>query len=108
MIGMKKELTVKMWSLFKNYFTAAHRDLHLMQTAWKQVGFGSEHSVSMRQHDHYPEGDDNDEAQGIDEIITDLAQSASEKKDTIKSAFTTMTATIKVFQNKIEVMEKGT
>ena len=51
-----------------------------MQIASKQVGFGSEHSVSMRQHDHYPEGDDNDEAQGIDEIITDLAQSASEKE----------------------------
>ena len=38
----KRALTDKTWSLFKTYFTVAHRDLRLMQTASKQVRFGSE------------------------------------------------------------------
>ena len=54
----------------------------------------------MRQHDHRPEYNDNDEAQEIADIITDLVQSASEDKETIKSVLTTMTATIKYFQEK--------
>ena len=62
----------------------------------------------MRQHDHYPEGDDNDEAQGVANIITDLTQSASEDKETINSTFTTMITTIKVIQDKIKAIEKGT
>ena len=62
----------------------------------------------MRQHDHYPEGDDNDEAQGVANIITDLTQSASEDKETINSTFATMITTIKFIQDKIEAMEKGT
>ena len=57
-------------------------------------------------NDHRPESDNNIEAQGIAYIITDLAQSASENKVTIKSALTDMTATIKALQEKIEAMEK--
>ena len=89
------------------YFTGAHRDLRLMQTASKQAGLGSEQGMSMRQDNVQPGYDDTDEAQGIAAIITDLAQSASDDKETINSAFTTMTATIKVLQEKIEAMEKG-
>ena len=60
----------------------------------------------MRQHDHHPENDNNIEGQGIADIITVLAQSASEDKETINSAFTNMTPTIKALQEKIEAMEK--
>ena len=77
-----------------------------MQTASKQAGFGSEQGMNMRQDDVQPGCDDDDEAHGIAAIITDLAQSASEDKETINSAFTTMTATIKALQAKIEAMEK--
>ena len=103
----KKTLADKKWSRFKTYFTVAHRDLRLMQTASKQAGFGSEQGMNMRQDDVPPGSDDNDDAHGIAAIITDLAQSASEDKETINSAFTTMTATIKALQEKIEAMEKG-
>ena len=72
-----------------------------MQTASKQASFGIEHGLSMRQHDHHPEHNDNNESQGIAEIIIDLAQSASEDKETINSVLTTMTATIKYFQEKM-------
>ena len=61
----------------------------------------------MRQGDVQPACDDNDEVQGIADIITDLAQSASEDKETIDSAFATMTATVKALQAKIKAMEKG-
>ena len=61
----------------------------------------------MRQDDHQDEDENNDEAQGIADIITDLALSESEDKKTRKSIFTTMTATIKALQDKIEAMEKG-
>ena len=102
----KKQLALKMWSLFQTFFTAAHRDLRLMQTASKQAGFGTVHGLSMRQHDYHPESDNNIEAQGIADIITGLAQSASEDKETINSAFTDMTATIRALQEKIEAMKK--
>ena len=75
-----------------------------MQNASKQSGFGTEHGLSMRQRDHHPERNDNDEAQGIEDIITDIAPSALEDKETIKSTFTTMAVTIKYLQ-KIEAME---
>ena len=78
-----------------------------MQTAPKQACFGSEHGIDMHQDDHQHEYENNDEAQGIADIITDLAQSESEDKKTRKSIFTTMTATIKALQDKIEAMEKG-
>ena len=56
----------------------------------------------MRQHnDRHPESGNNIEAQGIADIITGLAQSASEDKETINSAFTDLTATIKVLQEKM-------
>ena len=85
----------------QNLFTAAHHDLRLMQNASKQEGFGTEHRLSMRQYnDHHPESDNNIEAQGIADIITVLAQSASEDKETINSTFTGMTVTIKVLQEK--------
>ena len=73
-----------------------------MQTTSRQAGFGTEqHGLSMRQHnDHHPESDNNIEAQGIADIITGLTQSASEDKETINSAFTGMTVTIKVLQEK--------
>ena len=99
----KKTLADKKWSLFKTYFTVAHRDLRLMQTASKQAGFGSEQGMNMRQDDVPPGCDDDDD--GISVIITDLAQSASEDKETINSAFATMTATIKALQEKNEAME---
>ena len=60
----------------------------------------------MRQHGQHPERDDNDETQGIAYIIKDLSQSASEDKETIDSAFTTMTTIIKSFQDKIEATKK--
>ena len=50
----------------------------------------------------------NTEAQGIANIITGLAQSVSEDKEMINSAFTDMTATIKSLQEKIEAMGKST
>ena len=62
----------------------------------------------MRQHDHHLEGDDDDEAQGITNNITDLAESALEDRDTITSVLVTIPTTIKVLQNKIETMKKGT
>ena len=102
----KKALDEKTWFLFKTYFTEAHRDLRLMQTASKQAGFGLKQGMNMRQDDVQPASDKNDEAQGIADIITDLAQSASEDKTTINYAFTTMTTTIKALQAKIEAMEK--
>ena len=102
----KKALADKKWSLFKTYFTVAHRDLRLMQTVSKQAGLGSEQGMNMRQDDVQPGCDDNDEAHGIATIITDLAQSASEEKETIKSAFTTMTATIKALQEKLKRWKK--
>ena len=58
----------------------------------------------MRQDDVQPVCDDNDEAQGIADIITDLVQSALEDRQTINSAFTTMTATIKALQAEIEAI----
>ena len=45
----KKQLALKTRSLFKTFFTAAHRDLrlmqtaHLMQTASRETSFGTEH-----------------------------------------------------------------
>ena len=52
-----------------------------MQTTSKQAGFGTEHELSMRQHnDHHPESANNIEAQGIANIITGLDQSASTDK----------------------------
>ena len=63
--------------------------------------------MNIRQDDVQPACDDNDEAQGIADIITDLAQSVSEDKETIDSAFATMTATVKALQAKIKAMEKG-
>ena len=54
----------------------------------------------MRQDNVQPGCDDNDEAQGIAVIVTDLTQSASEDKETINSVFTTMTTTIKALQEK--------
>ena len=97
----------KTWPFFKTFFTAANRDLRLMQTTSKQAGFSTEHGLSIRQHnDHRPESDNNIEAQGIAYIITDLAQSISEDKETIKSALTDMTVTIKSLQEKIETMKK--
>ena len=68
----KKTLADKKWSLFKTYFTVAHRDLRLMQTASKQAGFGSEQGMNMRQDDVPPGCDDDDETHGIAAIITDL------------------------------------
>ena len=42
-------------------------------------------------------------------LVENLAQSASEDKETINSAFTNMTATIKALQEKFEAIEnKGT
>ena len=97
----------KTWPFFKTFFPAANRDLRLMQTTSKQAGFDTEHGLSIRQHnDHRPESDNNIEAQGIAYIITDLAQSISEDKETIKSALTDMTVTIKSLQEKIETMKK--
>ena len=97
----------KNWPFFKTFFPAANRDLRLMQTTSKQAGFSTEHGLSIRQHnDHRPESDNNIEAQGIAYIITDLAQSISEDKETIKSALTDMTVTIKSLQEKIETMKK--
>ena len=103
----KHLLPDKTWTLFKRYFTAVHRDHRLMQTASKQAGFGSEHGMNMRQDDHHHEDENIDEAQDIANIITDLAQSVSEDKKSINSAFTAMTTTIKALQDKIEAMEKG-
>ena len=61
----------------------------------------------MQQHnEHRPDSDNNIEAQGIADIITGLAQSASEDKETINSAFTDKTTTIKALQEKIEAMAK--
>ena len=73
----------------------------------KKVDFGSEQRLDMRQDDVQPTCDDNNEAQGIADIIADLAQSASENKKMINSTFTTMTTTIKALPAKIEAMEKG-
>ena len=103
----KNLLQDKTWTLFKRYFTAVYRDLRLMQTTSKQAGFGSEHGMNMRQDDHHHEDENIDEAQDIANIITDLAQSVSEDKKSINSAFTTMTTTIKALQDKIEAMENG-
>ena len=61
----------------------------------------------MCQDDVQPACDDNDETQGIADIVTDLEQSASEEKETINSAFATMTVTVKVLQAKIKAMEKS-
>ena len=63
--------------------------------------------MNMRQDDNHREDENIDEAQNIANIITALAQSVSEDKKTIHSAFTTMTVTIKALQDKIEAMEKG-
>ena len=55
----------------------------------------------IKYNDHRPESDNNIEAQGIADIITVLAQTESEDKETInKSAFTDMTATIKATPRK--------
>ena len=52
----------------------------------------------MRQYYHHPKGNDNDEAQGIADIITDISQLALENKATVKYAFAAMTVTIKAIQ----------
>ena len=73
-----------------------------MQTASRQAGFGTEqHGLSMRQHnDHHPESEKNIEAQDIADIINGLAQSVSEDKETIISAFNDMTVIIQTLQEK--------
>ena len=77
-----------------------------MQIASKQASFGTEHGLSMRQHDHHPENDNNNEAQGITIIITGLVQSASEHKGTINIAFTDAITTSKSIQDQIETIGK--
>ena len=71
-----------------------------MQTASKHTDFGTEHGLSMRQHDRHSESDNNDVAQGIADIITGLSQSASENKEMIKSTLTHTNSTIKAFQEE--------
>ena len=92
----------KTWNTFKIFFTTAHRDLRLMQTAAKQTGFHTNNAYDM--HSHTPE-EDNDENY-IVAVITELANAATKDKEQMTTTFADLTNTIKALQEKIEKMDK--